>query len=532
MNRNSLMLKLIILILFYNISLSDDEKILYQAQKFKYILETIEKHYADSIDIENFCDKTFSNMLKSLDIQSGYFSASDYKKIRGSYSGTNYGVGIEIVKLADTLYIYEVYQKTSADSAGLLTGDKILFINGINTKDLTKNEANDKILGDTNTFVDLIIKRGSTNSLTEYKLRRSRVELPSVKASFIIDGTNIGYISYSNFSEISDIEFIETVKQLLSLGMKKLLLDLRGNPGGFLNKAGVIADQFIDGENVITYTQSRNPENTVKINATKDGLLQGMPLIVLIDKNSASGSEIIAGAVQDYDLGLVIGETSFGKGSVQKLWNLKDGSAFRITVGKYHTPVGRCIQKEDPKDNKTVLDPAYELSQSKETIEKINEALEKTGGKSHLPVFRTKKGRTVIGAGGIIPDYFVQQDTITMLTNYLKNRGVFLEWTFNYISANSNALKVQFGDDAKKFQKEWQISNDMLKEFVNLAVSKKLWNDTMFVKDKMYIINYMKASVADILFGHNEYFRMLLGFDKQAQEAILRFNEAENLLTN
>ncbi len=532
MNKLIVLIKLAIFISFFANSYANDDKLLYQAQKFKYILETVEKHYADSVDIEKFCDKTFANMLKSLDVQSVYFSAEDYKKIRESYSGTNFGIGLETVKLSDTLFVYEVYKNTSADSAGLMAGDKILFINGINTKDLSKNEANDEILGDTNTTVNLIIRRGQSNSLTEYMLQRMRVELPSVKASFIIDGTDIGYLSYSNFSDISDTEFIENVKILLSLGMKKMLLDLRGNPGGYLNKAGVIADQFIGGEKLITYTESRNPENTVRINSTKEGLLQGLPLIVLIDKNSASGSEIIAGAVQDYDLGLVVGETSFGKGSVQKLWNINDGSAFRITVGKYHTPVGRCIQKEEIKGNKLNIDPSMELSQSKSTIDKVQELLEKTGGKTHLPVFKTSKGRTVIGAGGIIPDYFVQQDTLTMLTNYLKSRGVFLEWAFTFISANSSFLKVQFGDNSKKFNKDWQISNDMLKEFVNLAVSKKLWNETMFVKDKMYIINYMKASVADLLFGHNEYYKVLLGFDNQLQEAILKFNEAENLLSN
>ena len=528
--------KILLLLLFeliaFNFLSAEEDKILYQAQKFKYMLETINAQYADTVDFEKLCDKTFSFMLKSLDEQSLYYSNDEYKKIKESYSGVNVGVGLEVVKLGDTLYVYEVYKKSSADSAGLVAGDKIMFINGTSVKDLSTNDANNLILGDTNTYVELIIKRGFSNNLTIHKLRRAVVELPSVKAEFMIDGSDIGYIAFSRFTDISDVEFKESVERLVKLGMKKLLLDLRGNPGGYLNKAAFIADQFIPGEKTITYTEARNQDNVVKYTSKNGDILEGMPIIVLMDKNSASGSEIIAGAVQDFDLGLVVGETSFGKGSIQKFWNMNDGSAFRITVGKYHTPSGRSIQKPSIKEDNAMIDPAMELSHDSETIKRVNEALKATGGRTHLPLFKTAKGRTIIGAGGIIPDVMVKSDTTTLLTTYFKSRGIFLEWAFRYLAENSASLQLNYKDNPKKFYKEWQISNENLKEFVNLAVSKKLWNDSMFVKDKSYIINYMKASVADLFFGHNEYFRILQLFDKQVQEAIIRFYDAENILKN
>jgi carboxyl-terminal processing protease len=537
---NSKLIRCIILIIIFIIIIFDNnlaqvktkqDVINLQAQKLKYILEVAEKYHIDSIDIVNACDKAFESLLNQFDAQSYYYNKNFLVRINEKNQGTSIGIGADFTIINDTLIVLSISENSPADKAGMKIGDKVLFINNISAIKLDRSDALKKISGDSGTVVSLIVQKFNTDELKAVNIMRGQFESYSVNAYYMIANSSIGYISMNRFSELSLKEFETTATNLLKLGMKKIILDLRGNPGGYLGQAVSIADEFLKEGLTICETKSKNKEFEEKFKSSSGGLLESLPLVVIMDSNSASGSEVIAGAIQDNDRGLIVGGISYGKATAQKMFSMIDSTAFKLTVAEYLTPLGRKIQKvKSDFALREKLDPSTELNLDEKGLKNLEYAMQTFGGKTEIPVYKTPKGRSLISTGGIFPDFFIKNDTLTILTNVLKRKGIFIEWALNYLKINKNDFKNKYSEDFKKFLNDFVITDDIIKDFVQFSISKNVWNNDMYKIDSEYISNFLKSIIAYIEWGTAKYLQVLSQVDKNIQKAVEKLPEAEKLL--
>ncbi len=512
----------------------DDEiekRIQFQSQKFKFILETLYKNYADTINVEELSDIAFKAMLQHLDDQSVYYNKEQRDNFKASIQGSKIGLGIKVQFINDTLTIVGIIERSPADSLGLKIGDKILFINGINTITASKSDISDLLNGNDGDEIHLIYRDFFSGKLEEKKFILRSYHLPSISACLKINDTDFWYIDIDNFSQTIVEDFDNISHHLLSA--KGLIFDLRGNPGGYLERVCKLIEYFLPSGLTITYTEARNPDFVVKYKTERNGKFSNIPIVVIIDKSSASASEIFAAVMQDYDRGIVVGEQSFGKGTVQKLWELTDGTAFRATVAKYFTPLGRKLQRVSKTNISNIdIDPSITLFGGKEAERQIKDLLSKTGGKTQLPIYRTAKGRIYIGLGAVMPDYIVARDTTSPLIGALNQKGIFMLWALEYLKRNSENIKSNYGEKFNKFAIDWKLNQEDLETFIKLAKVNGIWNEEMYQKDKNLIIELMKASIANILWGNNGIKAVTNQFDKPVLRAIEIMNEAKELITN
>jgi len=511
---------------------NNEKAIIQQAQKFKIILELLNKNYLDSVDISKISDAAFEAMLKQLDPQSVYYNKFETLKFKTNYQGSKIGIGVSVQFINDTLTVISAVSGSPADSAGFLPGDRIMFINGKSTVSVLKqNEISAELGGEPGTVVNIIIRRGSKGEMLEYNITRRSYSVPSINSAFLIPTEKIAYIDLNNISKTSDEEFISLTREFSRKGMKAMILDLRANPGGYFDKSTKIVDHFLSKDKKISYTRSRNKDYYFSYISSGTGEFKDLPVVVLIDRSSASGSEIIAGTIQDYDRGLIVGEPSYGKGSVQRVWDLPDSTSFKATIAEYYIPSGRSIQK-DLSSPKSQSDPAIDLKSNQNLSDRINELISKTGGKTSLPLFKTASGRTVVGGGGIYPDYFVVNDTSSKLTNLLNQKGIFLEFAFSFLETEREKLQRKFGSDYFRFAEEYEITDGFLNSFAGLAMAKKVWNENMFQSDKEKIRNLLKATIANIIWGNNGMKAVLLQNDQPFNKAVELIPEAEKMVKN
>lgn len=501
----------------------------FEANKYKYILETIYQNYIDSINIKDVSDNTFKKLLNSLDPQSVYYSKEEYDMLQSQNEGEAEGIGVDIVPLHDTLTIIYIAKNSPADSVGLKPGDKVLFINGKSAIGMTASEANDLIKGEAGTQVSLIIKRDPNSSvLNEYKIIRGEYNIPSVSAAFLFNNTDIAYILINRFSQKSDSEFADALQTLKREGMQRLIIDLRGNPGGFLDQVLEMLKNFLPNNTKLLEMKGRNSKFDTVYYSNKNGEYQDLDICVLIDRNSASGSEIFAGVLQDYDKAVIIGEHSFGKGTMQRIWKMSDGSGFRITLAEYKTPSGRSIQKPLDVAGKTLIDPALNLQLGEERTKNLEEMIKEAGGHTQLPIFQSKSGRTIIGGGGVFPDIFVKNDTLTLLTRVSIQKGIFLEFIYSYLNKEKENIIKRYKDDYQKFCEDFELSDQVLEDYHKYSVSRRIWNDEYFEKDKNYIRNYLKSLIAYTLWDNNGFRYCLARFDnpiKIAKESFINYKK-------
>lgn len=506
-----------------------ENEINYEAQKFRDLLLTAYQNYNDSIDIKRVSEIAFNAMLQSLDPNSQYLSSQSYKNFIETYSGKYDGVGITIYPINDTITIIAVSPGGPADSAGIIPGDKILFLNGENVIKANQNLVAEKINGEVGTKLSLIIKRGSNSSLNEYVLTRKNIKTNSIVSKFIIPETNIGFIKSSRFTSNCYIEFMEAINELKKNGMKSLIFDLRSNQGGYLEQVVKIIGELVPEGQKITYTTSKNPEYKLEYTSKGNKKFEKLPIIVIIDEQSASASEIFAGAMQDLDRGLVIGSQSFGKGTVQKYFEFKDGSAFSLTVASYYTPSGRSIQKKLNKD-KVTLEPSTNLEIDKQSIQKMENMIKNINIGYQLPVYKSLKGRSLLGGGGIFPDYFIKDDTTTALTLVMKSKGIFLEYSYIYLSKFRDEINKKYKNNISDFMKTFKVSDTMLDEITQITKSKNIWNEQMYQQDKEYIRQFIKSTIAYTLWGDAGFYNSHYVLDKPINFAINLTPEAEKLL--
>ena len=477
--------------------------------KINSLLDYIEYQYVDTINKKELVEKTVTSMLQSLDPHSSYIAASEFETVNEPLEGNFDGIGVEFNIIKDTIRVINPIEGGPSEKIGIRAGDKIVKVEGKNVAGvkITNKEVFDKLRGKSGTVVKVSILRSGIVKPLEFNITRDAIPLYSLDASYMVK-SGIGYIKISKFAATTYDEYLKAFNELSKQGMKKLILDLRGNPGGYLNAAVDISDEFLTNGLQIVYTQGKaNPKKTYK--ATTRGSFEKNPLVVLIDEGSASASEIVAGAVQDNDRGTIIGRRSFGKGLVQDQLQLPDGSAIRLTIARYYTPTGRCIQKPYSDDKDQYYNEEYDRYTNGELLNKDSIKLDKT------KTYKTPEGKTVYGGGGIMPDVFVPIDTAK--TNSFLNKvfyaGAINTFAFEY--ADKYRAKLKEFTSAKNYIDRFEISNAILDDFYQYC-SKQNINLEKASKEKTNeaLKPYLKAFIGRDVFDKDAYYPIINQKDK------------------
>lgn len=487
-------------------------------EKIRAVLSYVQQHYVDTVNTSQLTDKTLATMLQNLDPHSDYFTAEEIKAMSEPLQGNFEGIGIEYNFVRDTLVVLAVIPGGPSERAGLQTGDRIIKANDTALTGPAASEkfVKSKLRGPKDTKVIVTVKRPGQRSLITVPITRGSIPIVSIDAAYMIDDQT-GYIRLLRFSETSYDEFNAAIDSLLSSGMKNLVLDLRGNGGGLLSAAVSIADEFLPEGKQIVYTKGR-ADGEEHIVATKAGRLEKMPVALLVDENSASASEIVAGALQDNDRGTIVGRRTFGKGLVQEERRLYDGSAFRLTIARYYTPTGRCIQKPYDKG----LD-AY--AGEEEQRYRHGELLNRDS--IHFAdslKFKTPGGKIVYGGGGIMPDLFVPLDTAGG-TEYLNNlfyENIFTIWALEYAQQNRDRLRTQGIDD---FIRNFEITAALTEELVACGEKNGVKKNPAAVRRSLDLIHrYMKANIARSIWGDEGYLHVWNQLDPAVAAAAESFH--------
>ncbi|HOM05932.1 MAG TPA: S41 family peptidase [Candidatus Kapabacteria bacterium] len=507
-----------------------------QLEKYKVVFNTAFKNYVDEVSASTLTESAIKGMLSDLDPHSTYINAEEMQRVDEDMRGSFEGIGVQFDIISDTITVISPIAGGPSEAVGILAGDKIVKIDGVSAIGMRQEDVPKKLRGPKGTKVELEIYRPGQKGTMNFTIIRDKIPLHSVTASYILEGTDIGVISINRFSATTHEELLNAANELRNQGMKRLILDLRGNPGGYLNQAFLMADEFLPGQgDTIVYTLGRMEDANEVYRSRRGNQLEDIPLIVLIDYGSASASEIVSGAIQDLDRGLIVGTTSFGKGLVQRQYPLQDGSAFRLTIARYYTPSGRSIQrpyKDKDKYFKRFME-RFELEEGlnlDHTIEKMK--AEKGKDKIELdsiPLFKTRAGRTVLGGGGITPDYIVKSDTITKLSAQIRSKNLYNEF-INTRYNSGKELRAKYENNFSAFYKEFSVSNDDLKAFRKFVESKEItWDEKDFETDKEYIKTVIKALLANIIFDRSKQALVFSDIDRQLQVAKTLFPEAEKI---
>jgi carboxyl-terminal processing protease len=477
-----------------------------QERKIKRLINFIENDYVDKVSTDNLLDGAITQMLGELDPHSVYIPKEKLQAVKESMQGNFVGIGVQFRMISDSVTVVQPIKGGPSIKAGIKAGDRILMANKdtLFGKEIISDAVPKYLKGADNTEVNLKIYRKSTDSLFNVIVTRGSVNIKSVDLSYMLNDA-IGYIKLDRFARNTFTEFKTALNILKKKGMTDLVLDLRGNGGGFIDIANSIVDEFLEDDKLIVFT--KNNKNKIEESfATKTGDFEKGGLYVLIDENSASASEIVAGALQDNDKGTIIGRRSFGKGLVQIEMDLGDGSAVRLTTARYYTPTGRSIQKPyNGNGNKNYYKDYQERVASGELLNKdsiqVIDSLK----------FTTPKGKIVYGGGGIIPDVFVPIDTTSYMSNFYFNS--INNFAFEYVDTNRKALQKWNVDT---FIEDFDTNEKVFKTYLS-EVEDKI--KTSF-RAKQSIKKYLKASIASVLFGDVGFYRIIHQEDKMLQKVL------------
>ncbi len=457
-------------------------------------------------------EKAIINLLHNLDPHSAYLTAQEVKEMREPLEGNFEGIGIEFNIIKDTIRVISVIAGGPSEALGIQAGDKIVKIEGKNAAgvQIKNKEVLGKLRGKGGTEVNVSIMRGK--KLIDFTITRGTIPIYSVDVAYLLD-KKTGYIKVNRFAETTYEEFSDKASSLRLQGMENLILDLRGNGGGLLSTAVKICDEFLEKGSVIVFTEGKShPKETIA--ATNKGILTETKLIVLIDESSASASEIVAGAIQDNDRGTIVGRRSFGKGLVQRETMFADSSAIRLTVARYCTPSGRCIQKSYGKDMEDYYREEYNRYQSGELMH-----ADSIHGNDSLK-YTTTKGKIVYGGGGITPDIFIPLDTAgrTAYLTELFVKGALNQFGFDYADKNRKTFSKM---DMKKFQSSFIIDEKILNDFISYSEKLGVKSNPKEVEtSKGLIKNLLKASIARQIWGNDGFYPILNKEDKAILKAM------------
>jgi carboxyl-terminal processing protease len=500
-----------------------------QIKKFGEVLSATEKSYVDDVDTGKLTDAAVVGLLNTLDPHSVYIPPKQYEKVMEEFKGKFEGVGIQFRILNDSITVVEPVAGGPSARMGVLSNDRIVKINDTSSIKWTDTQVMRSLRGPKGTRVKISIVRPNVKEILEFVIIRDEIALTSVDAALMIT-KDIGYIRVNQFKETTRSEMEKALQKLQSEGMHKLVLDLRDNGGGYLEEAVRMADQFLEGGTInsprkIVYTKARKPEFEESFDAKTGDSYEKLPLIVLVNNASASASEIVAGAIQDWDRGLIVGETSFGKGLVQRQWPLRDGSAFRLTVARYYTPSGRLIQRSyQGKDKSEYQMEAFQREEQEgDNLEHKNDAKPD----STIPKFKTESGRVVLGGGGITPDYIVKSEKVTGLVQTIWRRNLFYDFTKSYMEGKGFSLRAKYDKSYDAFKTKYEIPEEMMSEFRKFIETKEIKIDEKeYTKDYDFLKMRLKAQIAQMIFGLEGSIGIMITLDNQVQKALTLFPEA------
>jgi len=500
-----------------------------QSAKLTWLLRTIDSYYADSVDIKKITESAIVQLLSELDPHSVYISEEEVAEMNEPLQGSFDGIGISFNIFHDTLMVLQTIPGGPSEKVGLAAGDRIIYVDDelIAGKGITNQDVFKKLKGEKGTLVKIKILRKGEKELLEFNIIRDKIPVFSLDASYMLD-TKTGYIKLSRFSATTTEEFIEAMKKLnMNPKFENLVLDLRGNGGGFLKAAYEVSDQFLDYGKLIVYTEGLKNSRKNYI-ATNDGVFEKGKLVVLIDGGSASASEIVSGAVQDWDRGVIIGRRSFGKGLVQQPYNYIDGSMIRLTTAHYYTPSGRCIQKPyDDGVEEYSNDFAERMSKgelfNKDSIT-VNDSLK----------FKTLiSQRDVYGGGGVVPDVFVPMDTSSNYKYYnqLIRKSIVNQYVLDHVDKNRKELTAKY-PDFETYKKEFKVTNAMLDEIWEAGEKEEITKDEASIKflDE-YIRRHIKALVARSLWNNASFYEIFNQGEEEIVKALSIINNQQEYNT-
>ena len=515
-------------LLYKPVNYSDSEKKLFiypQSDKLQSVLNLIDAEYVDTIDIKEIQEEIIPQVLKKLDPHSVYISKDELKEANEELEGNFGGIGVQFSMQNDTVLVISVISGGPSEKVGIQPGDRIVTVNdstvaGIN---LNSNNIVKMLRGDLGTRVNVGIKRVNREELIDFEIIRGNIPVYSVDVSYMVTDT-IGYIKVSRFAKNTYHEFLTALAKLKSQNCQKLIIDFRGNSGGFLDVAINMSNEFLHKQNLIVYTEGKSSKRQ-NVFANGTGTCQNMDVAVLIDEFSASASEIVAGAIQDNDRGIVIGRRSFGKGLVQQQIPLQDESALRLTIARYYTPSGRSIQKpysNGVEDYYHDLITRFEHGEffEKDSI-KLNEELR----------FETKNGRVVYGGGGIMPDIFVPRDTTKYSDYYykLRDKGVIYQFALEFSDKNRLQLtRYETVDELLKYIDDANLESLIIKAATDKGVK---YNNKQFLISKEIILTEAKAYIARNIMDDDAFYPILHNIDEIMKETIkeLKYDYPERL---
>ena len=477
------------------------------SRKLSASLYAVSSLYVDSVNTSKLVEDAIVGMLAELDPHSNYLTPDEVKEMNEPLQGNFDGIGVQFNMLTDTLYVVQVIPGGPSEKVGIRAGDRIIMVNdttiaGVKMKN---SDIMKRLRGPKGTIARVGVQRKGIEELIEFKIVRDKIPINSLDAAYMID-KEIGYIKLNRFGATTHKEFEEAFKKLKEKGLQKLILDLQSNGGGYMNAATDLANDFLKKEQLIVYTEGRSSPRD-DISAKSKGLFEKGELVVLIDEYSASASEIVSGAVQDWDRGIIVGRRSFGKGLVQRPIPLPDGSMLRLTTSRYYTPTGRSIQKPYVKGDKDSYQ--HEMLDRYKRGEMVS--ADSIVFADSLKYYTLNNKRLVYGGGGIMPDVFVPVDT-TKYTDYhrkLVAKGVVMRATMNYIDDNRTGLteKHPSFDD---FSLSFQVGQPLFNELFRLAAEEEIEeNAEQFDLSKELIAIQMKALIARDLFDMQAYYRVI-----------------------
>lgn len=479
---------------------------LIQLKKMNQVLYFINDLYVDTVQSDRLVEEAIEAMLKELDPHSAYIPAKEVEKMNAQIDGSFDGIGIQFQMLNDTLLVVQTIAGCPADKVGMLPGDRILTVDGRNIagNKTAQSDILSMIRGKAGTTVRLAVKRAGVAENIDFAVKRGKIPIHSLDAAYMI-APHTGYVKLNSFSATTVKEFEEAMQKLSQQGMTKLLLDLQGNGGGLLRAAIDLADEFLGNGQMVVYTQGRNYPRSIA-RATSRGKYENLEVVVLVDEYSASASEIVAGALQDWDRAVVVGRRTFGKGLVQSPVNLVDGSLIRLTVARYYTPSGRNIQK--PYGDGT---EAYHRELEKRYQHGELQCADSIDFPDSLQYKTLRLGCTVYGGGGIMPDIFVPLDT-TRSTNYYRNivaKGALNKTVLEYVEQHRHALLKRYAD-FDLFNKKFEIDDALLQQLIENGKRADVpLNEQEFAQSKHWICLIMKALIARDLYENGDYYRIV-----------------------
>lgn len=484
--------------------------------KFYTLLQMIKYAYVDTVSESRLIDKAIVETLKELDPHSMYISKKDVQRANEALVGNFEGIGVQFEILKDTITIVHPIPGGPSEKLGILSGDKIIFIEKENVtgKQVTNQFVFDRLRGKKGTKVTISIFRKGHKELMEYTIVRDKIPINSIDAAYLIE-PGVGYINLNRFSSTSMQEFSESMSKLKEQGMKCLILDLRNNSGGYLTTAIDLSDEFLMGGKLIVYTEgAKSPREDFK--STIRGGFETGKLVIMINENSASASEIVSGAVQDWDRGILVGRRSFGKGLVQRPFPLPDSSEVRLTTARYHTPSGRCIQKPYSEGVDKYYEDFADRVKHKELVNadsiKFPDSLK----------YYTSGKRVVYGGGGIMPDVFIPWDS-TPFSDYfldLRRKNVINGFVSSYVDANRGDLQNNFHDFAA-FDKGFRVDDAFMNDFFAFAEKEGVTKDDKgYAQSGGVIRNQLKALIAQKLWDVDAFYRVINQEDNEVQKAV------------